>query len=110
MDELKKRLVSKKEDLEKQLEIYKSEDPFLDTDKTIANTFEDDISDAEGHDRIVATRRQLKQSLAEVNEALDKISKGTYGICDSCGKKINRDRLEVLPRAKYCLECDRKGK
>lgn len=110
MDDLKKRLVSKKEDLEKQLAIYKSEDPLLDTDKTIANTFEDDISDAEGHDRIVATRRQLKQSLAEVNEALDKISKGTYGICDSCGKRIDRERLEVFPRAKYCLECDRKGK
>lgn len=110
MDELKKRLLSKKEDLEKQLAIYKSEDPFLDTDKTMANTFEDDVSDAEGHDRIVATRRQLKQSLAEVDEALDKIRKGTYGICGSCGKGIDRERLEALPRAKYCLECDRKSK
>ena len=108
MEEFKKQLLNEEQDLEKQLAIYKSEDPLLAIDQTIANTFEDDVTDAEGHDRIVAVRAELKRRRAEVQEALAKIGNGTYGICDSCGKKISRDRLVVFPSAKFCFECERK--
>ncbi len=41
----------------------------------------------------------------EVDEALDRIENGTYGICEECGGPIGLKRLEVRPVAKYCVPC-----
>lgn len=38
-------------------------------------------------------------------EALEKINKGEYGICEKCGKMISKKRLQALPWAKYCIDC-----
>ena len=43
--------------------------------------------------------------LQEVDEALDRIASGTYGICEECGGPISLKRLEVRPVAKYCVPC-----
>ena len=43
--------------------------------------------------------------LHHLNEALDRIEKGTYGICRTCGKKIQTKRLEAVPHATLCIEC-----
>ena len=43
--------------------------------------------------------------LREVDEALDRIASGTYGICEECGGPIGLKRLEVRPVAKYCVPC-----
>ena len=37
-----------------------------------------------------------------VDEALEKIEKGTYGICETGGEKIEEDRLEANPSARTC--------
>lgn len=37
--------------------------------------------------------------------ALEKINKGEYGICETCGKPIPKKRLKFLPWAKYCVKC-----
>jgi len=41
----------------------------------------------------------------KINEALDAISQGTYGICDSCNELISKARLNVLPFARTCIKC-----
>ncbi len=46
-----------------------------------------------------------RRTLAQIDEALERIDNGTYGDCDECGKKINIKRLASLPYAKLCLEC-----
>ncbi len=43
--------------------------------------------------------------LKEVDESLDRIENGTYGICEECGGPISLKRLEVRPVAKYCVPC-----
>ena len=43
--------------------------------------------------------------LEQVDDALNKIQNGTYGICERCGKKISIERLEAKPWAKYCVKC-----
>ena len=47
----------------------------------------------------------LKKSLEEVELALQKITRGKYGLCENCGKKIENKRLKILPTARYCLSC-----
>jgi DnaK suppressor protein len=48
---------------------------------------------------------RIRQEMAAVEHALDKIKKGTYGLCDNCGEPINPERLEALPQANLCLKC-----
>jgi DnaK suppressor protein len=46
-----------------------------------------------------------EQLLSEVNDALDRIKRGTFGRCENCGREISRARLEALPYARYCIRC-----
>jgi RNA polymerase-binding protein DksA len=45
--------------------------------------------------------------LGEIDAALKRIDEGTYGICTNCGKQIPEDRLEALPWATLCIDCQR---
>jgi DnaK suppressor protein len=45
------------------------------------------------------------QELEFINEALNKIKNGTFGICDDCDDPIPLARLEALPNATLCLKC-----
>lgn len=45
--------------------------------------------------------------LEAINVALDKIEKGKFGFCESCGQPIPKARLEALPYARYCINCQR---
>ncbi|MBI5884148.1 MAG: TraR/DksA family transcriptional regulator [Elusimicrobia bacterium] len=43
--------------------------------------------------------------LDQVEAALRKIEKGSYGVCESCRKGISKARLDALPFARYCIGC-----
>lgn len=37
--------------------------------------------------------------------AIDKLETGQYGICEKCGEEINKERLEAIPSARFCIIC-----
>lgn len=43
--------------------------------------------------------------IIKINEALDAIKQGTYGVCESCSDLISKARLTVLPFARTCIKC-----
>ena len=43
--------------------------------------------------------------LVQSQHALGRISAGTYGTCESCGRAIGKARLQAFPRATLCVEC-----
>ncbi|MFW6023046.1 MAG: TraR/DksA C4-type zinc finger protein [Halanaerobiaceae bacterium] len=43
--------------------------------------------------------------LIQVDDALDKINSGNYGLCQQCGIAIDDDRLEVVPYTSFCEKC-----
>ncbi len=47
--------------------------------------------------------------LMEVEKALANIENGTYGKCATCGKEIVADRMEILPTAIQCMDCEKDG-
>ena len=51
---------------------------------------------------------RIKNALPYIKKALLKIDNGTYGFCDICRKSIPKKRLELVPGAIYCLNCQRK--
>ncbi|HEX7008346.1 MAG TPA: TraR/DksA C4-type zinc finger protein [Phycisphaeraceae bacterium] len=48
-----------------------------------------------------------RKLLREIDEALDRLAKGIYGVCVESGKPIGKPRLEIKPWAKYCIEVAR---
>jgi DnaK suppressor protein len=66
-----------------------------------------------GDQALMDLDRELGISLMEmrnrrrqaIDEALKRLSEGTYGICAECGVEISEKRLEAVPFAKLCVEC-----
>jgi len=52
-----------------------------------------------------ATARSIAAALAEVDQALEKLDEGTYGLCDECGRPISSERMEAMPFATLCVTC-----
>ena len=48
-----------------------------------------------------------RETLAEIDAALERINDGTYGTCGVCGKPIGADRLSALPWARLCIDDSR---
>jgi len=46
-----------------------------------------------------------RKLLAEIEEALDRIENGTYGICEGNNEPIPKERLRAIPWARYCVTC-----
>lgn len=46
-----------------------------------------------------------RKILLEINDALKRIEDGTYGICESRGEQIPKQRLNAIPWARYCVAC-----
>ena len=56
-----------------------------------------------------ATARSLAASIADIDDALEKIADGSYGSCDRCGNAIAAARLEALPATTLCMACASAG-
>jgi len=48
---------------------------------------------------------QQRKELNEIELALDKIKKGSFGICEMCEEPIGRARIEVKNFARFCITC-----
>ncbi len=66
---------------------------------------EEEATEALELEKRLALERRIKEQLAKVEHALTKFEKGTYGLCDNCGQKIDPARLEALPEASLCMKC-----
>ena len=86
----------------------RKDDPFANEDRSIIEEPGTDAQTLFSHEQVAVFEGKLKSDLKEIEKALSKIKKGTYGICDNCGKKIDPKRLEVKPQAIYCLSCEKK--
>lgn len=64
--------------------------------------------DSEGVDKELSVEEVLRQELQRVDNALERLRGGTYGTCQRCGGSIAEERLEALPHAPYCIDCERK--
>ncbi|HEX5201489.1 TraR/DksA family transcriptional regulator [Paractinoplanes rhizophilus] len=47
-----------------------------------------------------------RQAIADAAGALRRMSEGTYGVCEDCGRPIPLGRLRALPHARHCTRCD----
>ena len=50
-------------------------------------------------------RDRERKLIAKIKEALERIEKGTYGICEVCGEEISEARLKARPVTTLCIDC-----
>jgi RNA polymerase-binding transcription factor DksA len=62
-------------------------------------------SDAYDRDFALSLLSQEQDALYEIEEALKRIARGTYGQCEMSGKPIAHARLEAIPFTRYTVEC-----
>jgi len=106
-DELCQRLKEERERLSKGLEQLRASAPPVGEPKEGSpyGKKEEGASEAFELEKRLALEKRLIGLLSEVEHALQKFERGTYGLCDICGQHIDRARLEVLPQANLCLSC-----
>lgn len=63
--------------------------------------------DAEGFDENIAIAQNEEQMLELVEAALERIEAGTFGVCEECGGKIGKTRLDAVPYTPWCITCAR---
>lgn len=108
-DLLRAHLENDKKRLSEQLEQIRNGN--YDEDRREGSPFgkrEEEASETAEFENRLAMERRILDQMAEVDYALEKFENGKYGICEECGKKINPERLEIVPHAKYCLKCKAK--
>jgi RNA polymerase-binding transcription factor DksA len=50
-----------------------------------------------------------RETLVEIEAALQRIDAGTYGVCEGCGKPIGGERLAAIPWARLCIDDQRRA-
>ena len=107
--ELKERLLSERKDLEAQYaELEESTFATNQSDLTGEMGFDEEYADAGTatfeRERDLSLVNNLRDLMERIDKALEKIDDGTYGLCDRCGKPIEKLRLKALPYANLCLK------
>ena len=57
------------------------------------------------HEISVLLSLRDKEKLLAIEEALEKLREGTYGVCEECGDEIGPGRLKAMPLARLCVPC-----
>jgi DnaK suppressor protein len=106
LEELRASLLDTKSRLKAQLRILDTDERTQGREDTGESRFDEvhdrgeDTADLEEIDRDAATLETLREQLAEVDHALAKFDKGTYGLCEDCNNPIPLARLRVIPWAR----------
>ena len=103
IDELKVILLERRDNIlsninSSRLNIYQLKEQDIKDDLDYAELVSDSFTEG------MIANHQLEE-FKQIEEALVKISQGTYGICDMCGIVIPLGRLKAKPFAKFCTEC-----
>lgn len=102
LDQERERLLKMKSDLEGQAEGTESAaaGELADYDQHPA----DIGTEAFEHEKNLSILESIDEQLKEVDAAFERLERGTYGICEACGKPIEPARLEQRPYARFCLQ------
>ncbi|MFQ5428625.1 MAG: RNA polymerase-binding protein DksA [Thermodesulfobacteriota bacterium] len=54
---------------------------------------------------LLRVKDRERKLISKVRDAMERIERGTYGICEQCGNDISHKRLEARPVTTSCIEC-----
>ena len=108
LQELKNDLLHLKQRFENKQSIEKSTDINTDETSFADNHFADAATEFVDRQTEYAEENLNMEQLREVNEALERMEDGSYGICVDTGEEISYERLKAKPYAKRTVEAEEK--
>lgn len=82
-----------------------NKNPAAGSGSTLSNHMADMGSDQYEQDFSLSLMANEEEVLEQIDAALMRIEAGTYGVCDECGSKIPKMRLNAIPFTAYCVRC-----
>jgi DnaK suppressor protein len=109
LSELRKRLEAEREELQRQAtEIEESSLGTSQSELTGEVSFDEEYADAGTatfeRERDLSLTNNIRDLTDKVDRALERITEGTYGLCERCGKPIEKARIKALPYATLCIK------
>jgi DnaK suppressor protein len=105
-EQYRKRLVAKQEELLRM--VSKSEKDGRQVDEDITQDIADKAANSYTKEFLFHQSDDNRRILQLVTEAMERIKDGTYGLCVACQEEVQAKRLEAVPWARHCIECQEK--
>jgi DnaK suppressor protein len=102
----RKRLVAKQEELLRL--VSKSEHDGREADEEATQDIADKAANSYTKEFLFHQSDENRRLLQLVNEALERIKNGSYGLCVACHEDVQQKRLDAVPWARHCIECQEK--
>jgi DnaK suppressor protein len=109
LEEFRAALVKEQEELKAQLTELE-ESSFSTSQSEISGevAFDEEYADSGTatfeRERDLSLENNIRDLLDKIKKALARLENGTYGICERCGKPIEKARLKALPYANLCIK------
>ena len=109
IDDLQARLVEERGELQTQLATLE-EDTFATTQSEMSGDvgLDDESADAGTatfeREKDLSIEQNVRDLLDKIERALKRIDAGTYGVCERCGKSIEKARIKALPYVDLCIK------
>jgi RNA polymerase-binding protein DksA len=109
LDELRVRLTEERGQLDTQLATI-VEESFAATQSDLSGDvgLDDESADAGTatfeREKDLSIENNVRDLLQKIERALKRLDEGTYGICDICGKPIEKARIKALPYVDLCIK------
>jgi DnaK suppressor protein len=102
-DKVRKRLLQKKEEL--LLDLAKNREVSEETIDESAQDMADRATSAYTKEFAYSLSESERKTMVLIDQALERLEAGTYGVCVHCGLPCQEKRLEAVPWARHCLDC-----
>jgi DnaK suppressor protein len=102
----RKRLLTKQEELLRL--VTKSEKDGREADEEATQDIVDKAANSYTKEFLFHQSDENRRVLQLVGEALERMKGGTYGECVACQEEVQQKRLEAVPWARHCIECQEK--
>lgn len=111
--EIQAKLETEKAQLESQLAAFahrnpKNKDDFNAEFPQIGDKEDENAAEVETYSTNLTLERTLEAALRDVKKSLERLTKGTYGVCKYCSKEIDAKRLIARPTSSACIECKKR--
>jgi RNA polymerase-binding transcription factor len=86
-------------------ELSKNRDAEQETAEEMTQDIADKASSSYTKEFLFSLTDAEREKVKEIDEALDRIEEGNYGLCQRCGNPIAEKRLNAVPWTPYCVDC-----
>jgi DnaK suppressor protein len=102
----RKRLLAKQDELSRL--VSKSEQDGRQADEEATQDIADKAANSYTKEFLFHQSDDNRRMLQLVTEALERLKNGSYGLCVACHEEVQLKRLEAVPWARHCIECQEK--